>query len=193
MRLLRHAAILLLVGAVSAAPAFADEISDQISKALTAYQNHDPEAALKALDTASAKLRQKRADQLKTLLPAAPADWTEEPAQTSAVSAGTLGGGTTASRIYRQGNAQVQVQFTTDSPMLQQMAELATSPLGLTPDAVTMEVGGQKFAYTAKDNSFMSLVGTVVVRIGGNKQVPLSALRSFVSAIDVAGLQNLTH
>ena len=93
---LRHAAILLLAGTLAAAPAFADEISDQIERALTAYRNHNTERALTALDAASHALREERASRLAQLLPIAPPGWTADPPETSAVSAAMLGGGTLA-------------------------------------------------------------------------------------------------
>lgn len=190
---LRHAAILMLAGVVLAAPAFADEVTDQITKALNAYQHHDTHAALVALDAASSHLRHQRADQLKVLLPPPPADWTADPPETSAVSATMLGGGTTASRTYRQGDQQVKVELTTDSPMLQQMAELVNSPLGMASDSQSVTISGQKVSYTARDNDFMALVGTVIVKVSGNAQVPKATLRTFLEAVDFPALAKLAH
>ena len=173
---LRHAAILVLVGAALAAPAFADQVTDQISKALAAYQNHQPRAALAALDAAANTLRQARADALKELLPPAPADWIADPAQTSAVSAAMLGGGITASRTYHLGDEQVEVQYTTDSPMLMQMATLVDSPLGESPGVKTIKIGGRDTSYTAKDNSFLTVAGKAIIRVQGNPQTPQSTV-----------------
>lgn len=190
---LRHATILVLAGAVLTAPAYADQISDDISKAQTAYQEHRPDIALAALDAAAASLRQQRADLLKSLLPPPPANWTADPPETTAVGASTLGGGTSASRVYHLGGEQVQVQFTTDSPMLQQMAELADTQLGQSPEVETVMVNGQRATYTARDNGFMSLVGTVIVKVDGNPQVTKSTLRMFLDAIDFTTLQKLVR
>ena len=190
---LRCAAILFLASAVLAVPAFADDISDQIQKALTAYQKHDSEAALAALDAAAQKLRQERANQLQQLLPIPPAGWTADPPETSAVGAAMLGGGTTASRSYHMGDEQVNVQITTDSPMLQQMAALLNGPLGQSSGVKTVTVSGRPMAYTPKDNGFMSLIGKAIVKVDGNAQTPEPTLRTFLGAIDFTALENLAR
>lgn len=190
---LRRAAVLLLAGVVMSAPAVADEVTEQIGKALTAYQNHNSEAALTALDAAAGKLRQERADQLKTLLPPPPADWTADPVETSAISASMLGGGTSASRTYHSGDQQVQVDLTTDSPMLQQMAALVDSPLGQSPGVKTEKVDDRDVAYTIRDNSLLCLIGKTVTKITGNKQTPEATLLTFMGAINFAALEKLAE
>ena len=191
---LRHAAILLLAGAALAAPAYADDVSDQINRAQSAYQNHDLRAALAALDAAANLLRQARADQLKTLLPASPPGWTADAAETSSVGAALLGGGTTASRSYHMGGERVDVQITTDSPMLQGMAALVNSPLAASSGVKTVIVGGRSMAYTPSDNGFMSLIGQkVILKVDGNKQTPEADLRIFLAAIDFGAMEKLAH
>ena len=190
---LRHAAILLLAGTLASAPAFADDISDQIERALTAYRNHNTERALTALDAAAHALREERANRLAQLLPIAPPGWTADPPETSAVSASMLGGGTSASRNYRMGSEQVNVQITTDSPMLQQMATLLNNQLGASSAVKTVNVNGRSIAYTPSDNGFMTLVGSAIVKVDGNAQTPESALRRFIGAIDFDALEKLTR
>ena len=97
----------------------ADDVTDQIDKALKAYQNHDTQTAIAALDAASSLMRQSRADVLKKLLPPPPPGWTADAAASSAVSVAMLGGGITASRAYHNGDQRVEVQLTADLPLLQ--------------------------------------------------------------------------
>ncbi len=189
----RRAAILVVACALMAAPAFADEVSDQIQQALAAYQQHNTEAALAALDAAAGKLRQARANELKALLPTPPPGWTADPAETSAVSAAMLGGGTTASRSYRMGDQKVDVQITTDSPMLQGMAALISSPLGASSGMKTFTVSGQRVAYTASDNDLMTLVGKAIVKVDGNTQTPEATLRTFLATMDFSALEKIAH
>lgn len=191
---LRHAAILLLAGAVLTAPAYADEVSDKISQALAAYQNHDSRSALEALDAASHMLREARAGQLKALLPLPPPGWTADPAETSAVSAAMLGGGTTASRTYHHNDEQVEVQLTTDSPMLQGMAALMDSPAAAASGVKIVTIGGQPMSYSARDNGFMSLIGKrVILKVDGNKLTSETTLRTFIASMDFTELQRLAH
>jgi hypothetical protein len=61
MRACRRIAVLLCcIATVSGA--HADDVIDQINEALQAYQNHDTQTAITALDAASNLLRQSRAD-----------------------------------------------------------------------------------------------------------------------------------
>lgn len=176
------------VGTVAAARA--DDVTDLISKAMKAYQAHDTEAAMTALDSAANELRQQRADALKVYLPVSPSGWTAEPAQTSAVSAALLGGGTSATRSYQNGEEKVDVQITTDSPMLQGMAALIDSPLAAASGVKAETVAGRRVSYTESDNGFMTLVGQkIIVKVDGNKATPEATLRTFVAAIDFAGLE----
>src|SRR5689334_15025405 len=108
MRLCCRIAVLLL-GIVAVSGARADDVTDQINEALKAYQNHDTQTAIAALDAASNLMRQTRANGLKRLLPAAPPGWTADAAESTAVSVAMLGGGITASRAYHNGDQRVEV------------------------------------------------------------------------------------
>lgn len=191
---LRHVVLMVLAVAVGAPAARADDVADQIAKAGAAYGAHDNQGALAALETAANLLRQARADALKALLPLPPPGWTANAPETSAVGAEMLGGGISASRTYHNGTQRVQVQMTTDSPMLQGMAALISSPLAGGSGVKTVMIGGRPVSYTARDNGFMTLVGgKVIVKVDGSADTPEPALRSFVAAIDFDALEKLSH
>jgi hypothetical protein len=184
------AGFLLLAGAGMSAAARADDVTDLITKALHAYQSHNTEGAMAALDSAANELRQQRADALKAFLPLPPPGWTADPSQTSAVSAAMLGGGTSASRTYRNATQKVDVQITTDSPMLQGMAALIDSPLASASGVKSETVAGRRVSYTESDNGYMTLVGQkIIVKVEGSKDTPAAELRTFVAAIDFDGLE----
>jgi hypothetical protein len=125
--------IVLLLGIVTASAGHADDVTDQINEALKAYQNHDTQTAIAALEAASSLLRQSRADGLKQLLPPPPPGWTADAPTATSVSVAMLGGGITASRAYHNGSQRVEVQIVTDSPMLQTVAALiGRQPAGRT-------------------------------------------------------------
>lgn len=177
-----------------AQPACADPVSEQMDKAAAAYRAHDVPTTITALDVAAALLRQGRADALARLLPSPPPGWTADPSETSTQSAAMLGGGTSATRTYHHEDQQVEVQLTTDSPMLQGMATLISGPLAVAAGVRTVTVGGHALAYTPSDNGFMALVADkIVVKVDGNKQVPEATLRSFVAAIDFDAVEKLAH
>ncbi len=188
MRLRCIATLLLSIAAVSAA--HADDVTDQISEALKAYQNHDTQTAIAALDAATNLLRQSRADGLKKLLPPPPPGWTADPAEATAVSVAMLGGGTTASRAYHNGIQRVEVQLVADSPMLQTLASLISSPLGAIGGMKTVVIGGRRMSYTENDHTYMTLVADkVIVKIDGNSDTPDATLKSFIGLIDFAAIE----
>lgn len=192
MRLHYHA--LVLIGLACAQPARADDVADDIAKAATAWQAHDTTATLAALNAATNTVHQLRADALAALLPLPLPGWTAEPPQTSALGVDMLGGATSASRTYHTGTQRVEVQITTDSPMLQNMAALLSTPYAQATGVKTETVDGHSVSYTANDNSYMILVADkVIVKVQGNADTPEPVLRTFVAAIDFDAAGKLAH
>jgi hypothetical protein len=184
----------LLIAAATVSGAHADDVTDQINEALKAYQNHDTQTAIAALDAASTLLRQARAEGLKKLLPAVPSGWTADAAESSAVGAAMLGGGTTASRTYHNGSQRVEVQIMADSPMLQGMAALLNSPLAAMGGMKTVVITGRRMSYNESDNSYTTLVADkVIVKLDGNKDTPEPTLKSFIGAIDFTAIEKLSR
>ena len=188
----RIAALLACIATLSGARA--DEVTDQIDAALRAYQNHETQTAIAALDAASSLMRQSRADVLKKLLPPPPPGWTADPAASSAVSVAMLGGGITASRAYHNGDQRVEVQLAADSPLLQGMAALIDSPLAAVAGMKTVMIDGRRMSYTEIDHSYMTLVAhKVIVKVEGNSGTPEPTLKSFIGAIDFAAIEKLAR
>lgn len=184
----------LLFGIATISGAHADDVTDQINEALKAYQNHDTQTAIAALDAASNLMRQSRADGLKKLLPPPPPGWTADAAESTAVSVAMLGGGVTASRVYHNGVQRVEVQLVADSPMLQTVAALIASPLGAIGGMKTVVIGGRRMSYTENDHSYMTLVADkVIVRVEGNSDTPDATLKSFIGVIDFAAIEKQAH
>ena len=193
MRLCCRIAVLLF-GIVTVSGARADDVADQINEALKAYQNHDTQTAIAALDAASNLLRQSRADSLKKLLPPPPPGWTADAAESTAVSVAMLGGGVTASRVYHNSVQRVEVQLVADSPMLQTVAALIASPLGAIGGMKTVVIGGRRMSYTENDHSYMTLVADkVIVRVEGNADTPDVTLKSFIGVIDFGAIEKQAH
>lgn len=187
-----YAALLLAVASVSAA--HADDVTEQIDQALKAYQSHDTRTAIAALDAAANLLRQSRAEGLKKLLPAAPYGWTADQAEATAVGAAMLGGGTTASRTYRNGSQRVEVQIIADSPVLQGMAALLGSPFAAIGGMQTVVVGGLRMSYSPDGNSYITMVADkIIVKVEGSKETPDATLKSFISTIDFAAIEKQAH
>jgi hypothetical protein len=190
----RYCLVLLMLAVASPSVALADDVTDQINEALKAYQNHDTQGAIAALDAAENLVREARADALKNLLPPVPAGWSADNAESTAVGVAMMGGGTTASRVYHLEAQQVEVQIMGDSPMLQGLATLLGSPFAAAGGMKTVVIGGRRMSYAENDNSYMALVaGKVIVKVSGNKETPDPTLKSFVQAIDFAGIEKLVR
>jgi phage tail sheath gpL-like len=184
----------MLVVIATSSGARADDVTDQINEALKAYQNHDAQTAIAALDGAANLLRQARAEGLKKLLPPVLPGWTADAAEATAVGSAMLGGGTTASRTYHNGPQQVEVQIMADSPMLQGMAALLGSPFAAASGLKTVVIGGRRMSYSDSDNSYMTLVADkVIVKVEGNKDTPDPTLKSIVGAIDFPAIEKLVR
>jgi hypothetical protein len=188
-------ALLTAAWSMTAVPAArADEVSDQIDKARTAWSAHDSQAAIVALEAAANLLRQARADALELLLPLPLLGWVAEAPETSSVSAAMLGGGTSASRTYHNDTQEVHVQITTDSPMLQGMAALLNSPLAVAAGVRSVTIRDRVVSYTESDNGYMTLVADkIIVKVDGSKTTPEASLRSFVAAIDFDAIEKLAR
>jgi hypothetical protein len=194
MRRLRWLELGVLIIAGHASAVCADDVTDKINQALSAYQNHDLPGAIAALDTATTLLRQARADALKTALPAPPPGWTADPIETSEVSAMVLGGGITASRTYHNGSQQVQVQFIMDSPAVQAMGAMLNTPLANVAGMKTVVVAGRTVTYAAADNSYLTLVGgKILARVNGSEGTPEPSVRSLVALIDFPAIEKLVR
>lgn len=184
----------LALGVAIVLGARADDVTDQINEALKAYQNHDTQTAIAALDAAANLMRQARAEGLKKLLPPTPPGWSADEAQSTAVGVAMLGGGITASRAYHNGDQRVEVQIVTDSPVLQGLGALIGSPLATFGGMKTVVIGGRRMSYTESDHSYMTVVADkVIVRLEGNADTPDVTLKNFIDAIDFAAIEKLAH
>lgn len=112
-------------------PAAADQIEDQINKALKLYQEGKVSQALTELDFAAAQLRQQKAESLGKIFPEAPDGWKAQKVKTEAMGAAMLGGGISAEREYRQedGRGRITIKVISDSPMLQGLAMMMSNPM----------------------------------------------------------------
>jgi len=181
----------LLAGVASAR---ADEVTDQLDAARAAYGRHDLGAALAAVDTATALLRQQRAEGWKALLPPPLPGWSAEDAETTSLSPALFGGVTTASRAYRREGQRVEISIITDSPILQGIGAMLSSVLTTAAGARTLVIGGRRLTYLQSDNSYAAMVGDkVMVKVTADSGTPDEAVRQYVGAIDFSAIERAAH
>ena len=165
-----HRIAVLLFGIATVSAAHADDVTDQINEALKAYQNHDTQTAIAALDAAANLLRQARAEGLKKLLPPPPPGWTADEAESTAVGVAMLGGGITASRAYHNGSPAGGSADRGGFADAAGPGALISSPLGAIGGMKTVVIGGRRMSYTENDHSYMTLVADkVIVKIEGQR------------------------
>jgi hypothetical protein len=181
--------VLFLALAVAGAMARADDVTDQINEALSAYGRKDMPTAIAGLEAALDLLRQRRADAYGALLPATPAGWTADDVETVSIGVAVVGGGTGATRKYHKGDDTVTVSILADSPLLQAMSALASSGLAAMGGMRTQVINGRRTMYMKDDGAYMTIVGDrVLVRVEG-KGLPEDTLKQFLTAIDFAAVE----
>lgn len=109
-----------------------DEVTDAIEEARQYYNSGDLSGAASQLDYASSLIRQKKAGTVVAVFPEPLEGWEAEEAESEAAGAMFMGGGITASRVYRKGDAEVKVSLVMDSPMLQSVVMMLNNPAMLT-------------------------------------------------------------
>ncbi|ACB74264.1 hypothetical protein [Opitutus terrae] len=172
----------------------ADDVTDSIDEAVKAYKANDYATAAQSLDAAAQLIRQKRADQFKALLPDAPSGWQAEDATAQAAAAAMFGGGVSAERQYKKGDATITVKLITDSPIMQGVLMMMGNPMFANADGGKLErIKGQKAIFKNKDGSGSVNVvvnGTLLVQIEGS-DVTDADLRAFAEAIDYGKISQL--
>jgi len=187
---LRPRQVLCVAGFISVGVLLhADPVTDSIEEAKKAYEDKDFAGAVQALEAAAQLVRQQRAEGLAEYLPKAPAGWTAEDEDTSSAGASMMGGMVSAGREYNKGDANVKVQFITDSPMMQAMLMMFNMPGMAGSDGGKLERIKKQKAIVKYDkgdkNGSINIVvgGTMLVTIEGNGVTDVE-LRSFAEAID---------
>lgn len=123
-------AVLSVVVCIAWAPASgADEVTDTINEALEQYKAGSFNEAAGTLDYAAELIRQRRGQNLKSLLPEPLRGWTSEEATSQAFGTAMFGGMVSAERRYRKGDASITVKIVTDSPLLQSMISVFANPM----------------------------------------------------------------
>jgi hypothetical protein len=182
-----HLCLAILVALTMVQPATADEILDQINQAIQLYKSGDFAGAASELEFATAQIRQLRAGEVSGALPQPLSGWTARDAETAAMGAAIFGGGTSASRSYEKGDARIDIQIMTDSPMLQAVSMMLNNPMMLSGSGQKLiRVKGNK-ASLEWDGS----QGTINIVVMGNMLVSVEGrectqddLTAYAEAVD---------
>lgn len=195
------ALIIVISLLVMPATVLADEIADQIKQALKFYQEGKISAALEELNFAAAQLRQKKAESLFAVFPKAPEGFTAEKPSSQAGGAAMLGGGISATQVYRKsGGGQAEIKLMSDSPLLQTIAMMMSNPMFMQGgrNGKLIRVAGHKAILKSRTDEraqLQAVVGNKVLVEVSVSGVPGAAefAKKLFAAMDMAKLKELTQ
>lgn len=172
----------------------ADDITDQIDEAVKAYEKEDYNTAITALDSASTLIRQKKGELVSKLLPEPLDGWEAGEAKSSAAAAGMFGGVISAEKRYTRkvdGKTEtITISITTDSPLIQTMGMMFSNPMFMGQDNKLIVINGEKTIANERDNSLTSMIANkVMVKIDGDKNVAVDALKEYFKSIDFKAIK----
>jgi len=164
--------------------ATADEVSDTLNSALSAYAEGDIQYALEELEFAKQLLSAMKTDALAGFLPEAPAGYEREVSTEGSAGMAMIGGGSVAEATYSNGSDDFTITIMADSPMMAMMGGMIANAgvMGLE----VKRVGRQKFA--VQDGDLMGLIGgRIMVQASGDD---LDFLVEVLKTMDFKTLKN---
>jgi len=159
--------------ALTAGAASADEVTETLQSAITAYEEGDLTYALEEMAYARQLIDEQKADALTGFLPEAPDGWTREIDTDIAAGMAMFGGGTGAGAVYSDGDTRIEVTIMSGNQMVMAFG-------GMIGNAAAMggkieRVGREKFM--AKDGELTGVVdGRVMVQAKGGEVDEMVAL-----------------
>lgn len=106
-----------------------DEVLRTIDEAVSQYRKGDFAGAASNLDYAAQLIRQKKSEEMKSLLPEPLSGWVAEPASAQALGTAVFGGGITVSRSYSNPPSSISIDIVSDSPLLQSLVMMLNNPM----------------------------------------------------------------
>jgi hypothetical protein len=192
------AAIALVVGG---AALVAQDLNpeDLFQSAKSAYDAKKYGKALSELQLLVGEISKLRVEQLKAVLPAAPAGWTAgEPSGESAGGMIVMGAGITVKRSYTKDQKSVSLELVSDSPMVGMFAPLLSNPALLQGDSNTSVVslkGGRRaileYHAASKQGSVKILLrnNTTLLTLEGNQVEKSDLLDAFAKGMDIDAIE----
>ena len=176
--------------------AAADGVTDAVQEAMDYYKQGRLSAAAESLDFAAGLVRQKKADEMKALLPKPMQGWNVDDSLSNLIAADFFGGGISVQRAFKLGQKTILVRYLTDSAVLQSAVLMFTDPSLASANGGKFEsLEGQKVLvkYEGQDQSGEIAVlinRRILVSVRGTR-VPLTDLYAYARMVNFAGLSRL--
>jgi hypothetical protein len=175
---------------LAALPASADEFTEVIDAALSAYEDGDVSVAIEELDYALKLLREQKAAGLADLLPEARPGWTrtldEDLSGQGGAAMAMFGGGTAAAATYAGPGGELTLTLMADSPMISGMAAMfsGVSSMG---GGRTIRIRREQFGVT--DGEVQGVVdGRVLVSVTGDAS--LEDKQAYIESLDFEAIED---
>jgi len=121
--------IFVIVFCLGTLVAWADEIEKNITDGLSAYKGKEYTTAIKHLESAAHKIRQKKATEIEALFPEPLSGWSAGKPESAALGSIFMGGAISASRTYEKGVKSVKIEIVSDSPLISIVTGLLSTPM----------------------------------------------------------------
>lgn len=189
--------VLTLILALLAPSAQADEVTDQLAAAGTAYTAGELRSAIQALNFASAKIQEQINDRLLKLLPEPLTGWEADAPESEAGGVAAMVVGTMLSRTYhRPDGAEVELRLMADSPMLGMMTMMMQTPF-------LMQASNEMRVYTNRGHQGMIqhedgsdsweislMIGSrILIQAKGSGIADQQEVQAYLDAIDLTAVE----
>jgi hypothetical protein len=169
-------------------PCYADDVTDAMDKALSAYKAGQSQQAITQLELATQLVRQQRATAMESVLPAPLKGWTADAPESTSVGAAMFGGGSTIKRNYAKDGQTLSIEIVSDSPMLQSVMGLLTNPMfGAASQGGKIQMINGQQAIIKKDSIMLVVDKTFLITIAGSDTLNKEMLE-YAQAIDLKKL-----
>jgi hypothetical protein len=183
--------------AALAAPALADEVTDQLNTARKAYESGELRSAVQTLQFAVASIQEKINLSLLELLPEPLDGWNaDEPQAQSGGMAAMIAGTNLSRRYYRDDGAEVDISITADSPLLSMMTMMLSNPMLMQTDPGTRVYthGGQRGMIKHEKDSdvweiSLMIGGKIMIQVTGRGIKDQQDVEAYLEAIDLAAIE----
>lgn len=191
-------ALLVLGLVIQAGPARADEIADQLKEGLEAYQKGDYRRAVEVLNFSVGQIQQKMASKLEEAFPEPLKGWKAEAVSSQYAGLAAAAVGINVSRRYEMGDSgkEVEIQFMSDSPLLQGAMMFLANPalLAMQPNTKLVKIKGQNATerFNPQDREgeiTVVMASRLLITIKGREMDKPDELRAYAEAIRFDVLQ----
>ena len=191
-----RALVVFAAGILLALPVWADDVEDSIKEGLELYKAGEYQEAVESLNYAVQLIQQQKGRSLEKLLPEPLSGWEVEETTYQAAGAAMFGGGVSAQRIYRKGDAYVTVLIAADSPLIQTMVAMFANPMIVSSDGGRLQrIQRQKAIVKYDEDDRSGSINIVVdrrflVNVEGS-DVSQDELVAYARAIDYKALKGM--